>query len=391
MSTASPLAGRRPQTVISIRMIRQSSTACGEENLQRRTSSPLWRLVKSEQKVRHLIAITIEVRDRDFQDSRQPHGHLKIRLMDANLVAIDSRRGDKLVESGSDPNVLLAQAASKPRLLESLAPHLVGIFSVSRLLHLATRFVAFVQSDYYDIRSLSFEPMRTEREAPGQRRATSMRERKVTERNPTVQPSDWQSRPLCESYLLVIHESIPIQLLERRLVRDQIVFWALGVLADGAYEVLGVWPALTPDGWCAQEVADDLKARGVERIRFHLCARDRDITGYASDSHPSCERRGRAAPAASCQTSDQPARTIFGCCRCFCIPRECSQPCRAERLRRWCFRPAGSEESCRIWPATQPYQERRRDSGCQLSDSDCEGALQWSQTGKPSSPVFERR
>lgn len=90
----------------------------------------------------------------------------------------------------------------------------------------------------------------------------------MTESNSTVQPIDWLSRPLCGSYFLVIHESIPIQLLDRAPARDQIVCWALGVLADGGYEVLGVWPASSSGAWCEEEVTDDLKARGVEKIRF---------------------------------------------------------------------------------------------------------------------------
>ena len=93
----------------------------------------------------------------------------------------------------------------------------------------------------------------------------------MNESNPTTRRTDWLSRPLCGSYFLVIRESMSIQLLDGALVRDQTVCWALGVLADGSNEVLGVWPASMSGGWTWQQVSEDLKARGVEKIRF-ICA-----------------------------------------------------------------------------------------------------------------------
>jgi len=78
----------------------------------------------------------------------------------------------------------------------------------------------------------------------------------------------WQNRPLCCRYLVVLSEVLRVQVEEEGTVRDRMARWTLGVLPDGQYEVLGVWPEPVPGaaGW--QDVFEDLKVRGVERIQF---------------------------------------------------------------------------------------------------------------------------
>jgi hypothetical protein len=86
------------------------------------------------------------------------------------------------------------------------------------------------------------------------------------ETRPNNQAVELQSRPLCSSYALVIHERLTVQLLDGDLVRNEDVRWALGALADGSYDVLGAWAAPATGSWSWQHAAEDLKARGVERM-----------------------------------------------------------------------------------------------------------------------------
>lgn len=85
----------------------------------------------------------------------------------------------------------------------------------------------------------------------------------------TIEQSiEWQSRPLCCRYLVVRFEALSIQVPKEGIARDLTTCWALGTLADGQREVLGVWLESLPGVIDSQKVFDDLKARGVERIRF---------------------------------------------------------------------------------------------------------------------------
>lgn len=90
----------------------------------------------------------------------------------------------------------------------------------------------------------------------------------------------WQARPLCCRYLVVLIEVLPSTVREVGVVRDQTVRWALGVLADGQHEVLGIWlhPASGTTGW--HELFEDLKVRGVEKIRF--VASDEPMNAFAA-------------------------------------------------------------------------------------------------------------
>lgn len=77
-----------------------------------------------------------------------------------------------------------------------------------------------------------------------------------------------QTRPLCCRYLVVLFEVLPVLVMEEGAIRDHGARWALGVLPDGQYELLGMWLEQVPSakGW--EEVFDDLMLRGVEKIRF---------------------------------------------------------------------------------------------------------------------------
>ncbi len=75
-----------------------------------------------------------------------------------------------------------------------------------------------------------------------------------------------QARPLCSSYFLAIHESLTVQVKDGNGLRYVVVRWALGVLADGSYEVIGVWVTPEAGSWTWQDVVDELEARGVEKV-----------------------------------------------------------------------------------------------------------------------------
>ncbi len=74
--------------------------------------------------------------------------------------------------------------------------------------------------------------------------------------------------PLCCQYVLVTFKAVPVQVWKEGVTCNRSVRWALGVLADGQYESLGVWPdeGTKADAW--QATLEDMKVRGVERIRF---------------------------------------------------------------------------------------------------------------------------
>jgi putative transposase len=77
-----------------------------------------------------------------------------------------------------------------------------------------------------------------------------------------------QRWPLCCQYLVVLFDSLPVQIEEENAVRDKAIHLALGVLADGSHEAMGPWidPAPGVTGW--RKVLGHLKERGVEGIRF---------------------------------------------------------------------------------------------------------------------------
>jgi transposase-like protein len=82
----------------------------------------------------------------------------------------------------------------------------------------------------------------------------------------TFEGIERHGRPLCCRYLLLHVEAVSTPVREDGPLRDQTVRWALGVLADGQHEMLGVWPANDGAPASANLVAADLRARGVQRV-----------------------------------------------------------------------------------------------------------------------------
>lgn len=78
----------------------------------------------------------------------------------------------------------------------------------------------------------------------------------------------WHTRPLCRTYLLLLFETLSLQVNDGGPACVRALRWAFGVLPDGQHEVLGAWlaPEAQEAGW--QEVFEDIKVRGVEKIGF---------------------------------------------------------------------------------------------------------------------------
>jgi hypothetical protein len=108
----------------------------------------------------------------------------------------------------------------------------------------------------------------------------------MTHGNTTVQAHKWLFRPLCRRYLLVIFESLPIYVEEGGVVYGRPLHWALGALADGQYEVSGVWsePVSNLSNW--EEIFKDLRVRGVEKIRFVLNGESVALDSVLSTAYP---------------------------------------------------------------------------------------------------------
>jgi len=82
--------------------------------------------------------------------------------------------------------------------------------------------------------------------------------------------------PLCRRYVSAHFEEQPVQVLAADgALRELTVSWAVGVLADGDWEVLGAWPgtALSFGFWSG--VWEDFESRGVDKISM-VCASDPD-------------------------------------------------------------------------------------------------------------------
>lgn len=74
--------------------------------------------------------------------------------------------------------------------------------------------------------------------------------------------------PLCRNYLLVHFQAISIPVQEQGATGEVATHWGLGVLADGQREVVGAWIKPSSDELASIAVFEDLRLRGVERIRF---------------------------------------------------------------------------------------------------------------------------
>ncbi len=76
----------------------------------------------------------------------------------------------------------------------------------------------------------------------------------------------WQQRPLDACYPLVFFDAIRVKIRDEGMVRNKAIHIALGVRADGAKEVLGLWLEQNEGAKFWLRVMNELKNRGVEDI-----------------------------------------------------------------------------------------------------------------------------
>ena len=79
---------------------------------------------------------------------------------------------------------------------------------------------------------------------------------------------DLRELPLCSSYLSVHMEALLMHVRQPGSTQELSVHWALGALADGQLDILGVWLELGEGDMLWRAVFADLKVRGVETMRF---------------------------------------------------------------------------------------------------------------------------
>jgi putative transposase len=78
--------------------------------------------------------------------------------------------------------------------------------------------------------------------------------------------AEWQNRPLEAVYPLVFLDALRVKVRDEGTVRNKAVHVALGVRADGAKEVLGLWIEQTEGAKFWLRVMTELRQRGVEDI-----------------------------------------------------------------------------------------------------------------------------
>lgn len=76
----------------------------------------------------------------------------------------------------------------------------------------------------------------------------------------------WQNRPLEAMYPVIFFDALRVKIRQDAVVRNKAVYLALGVLADGTRDVLGIWIEQTEGASFWLKVFNELRARGVNDI-----------------------------------------------------------------------------------------------------------------------------
>jgi transposase-like protein len=76
----------------------------------------------------------------------------------------------------------------------------------------------------------------------------------------------WQSRPLEPMYPVIFFDALRVKIREDAVVRNKAIYLALGVLADGTRDILGLWIEGTEGAKFWLKVFNDLKTRGVNDV-----------------------------------------------------------------------------------------------------------------------------
>jgi putative transposase len=77
---------------------------------------------------------------------------------------------------------------------------------------------------------------------------------------------DWQGRPLHEVYPLIIFDALRVKIRDEGVVRNKVVYLALGFTIEGHKEVLGLWIEQTEGAKFWLRVMNEIKGRGVNDV-----------------------------------------------------------------------------------------------------------------------------
>lgn len=77
---------------------------------------------------------------------------------------------------------------------------------------------------------------------------------------------DWQNRPLERLYPVVFFDALRIKIRDEGTVKNKAVYLALGVLADGTKDILGIWIEQSEGAKFWLRVMNEIKNRGVSDI-----------------------------------------------------------------------------------------------------------------------------
>lgn len=78
--------------------------------------------------------------------------------------------------------------------------------------------------------------------------------------------AEWQNRPLDAVFPLVFFDAIRVKIRDEGFVRNKAVYIALGILPNGAKEILGLWIEQTEGAKFWLRVMNELKNRGIADI-----------------------------------------------------------------------------------------------------------------------------
>lgn len=115
-----------------------------------------------------------------------------------------------------------------------------------------------------------------------------------------IESAGW---PLCRRYLLVNFRALPVQIREKGVECSRKVRWAIGVLADGQYEPLGVWAVTKAASSEWRGALEQIRGRGVEQIDFIVSDEMTALQPVLDAAYPRAKllssppKRGRTAAA----------------------------------------------------------------------------------------------
>ena len=78
--------------------------------------------------------------------------------------------------------------------------------------------------------------------------------------------SSWQARPLEAMYPVVFFDALRVKIRQDGVVRNKAVYLALGMLADGTRDILGIWIENTEGAKFWMKVFNDMKTRGCNDV-----------------------------------------------------------------------------------------------------------------------------